>query len=172
MPRPITAADKATIFNDDADPQQVAFALNRVQFGEPAELQAMASRVRELLDHRDAEVRGEAAKILVGSLGSEKDLDRVIALLLEDRDDYWVGRASASLALAAYAKAHPAAAERVLRILARAVKLDPEWGVQLAAYQDFLRLTSPNANFDVGDEVFDRESMVDWALLQPYLADS
>jgi hypothetical protein len=127
----------------------------------------LESAIAAHLHHQLPMVRGQAIGTLLGAWGRSRYFDTAAQMLLEDRDEDSSARTGAVLALKAYANKNPGERERVIRILVKALKQDPDEVLQMSAYQAILDLLLPDNDFEAPYE-FDRDRDVDWEILKPF----
>ncbi|MBA3438729.1 MAG: HEAT repeat domain-containing protein [Pyrinomonadaceae bacterium] len=155
--------------DEAADPIERASAMSLLAFDQLYEFEPVAA---EWLQHREAFLRAEAVKVLVGRWDKVAYLDEAMRLLHFDPE--WVVRAGAAFALSQFielSKQSDQYKEQIVRELVRALLQDKDWKVQESIYQGLWKVLKFGSTYNYSSGKFDRDRDVDWELLKPYLDD-
>ena len=152
------------IEDESADPQARARAIGAITFDRRYEFEPL---LRKLVEHSSYVVRGEAIRRLLFTWSRIDLLDRAIEMALYDPSEY--ARRQALGALMLFANKHADNArlkQRIVSVLVRALKQEPQIDNQMKAHGGILKLL--DGNEDYAPNSFDREHDVDWERLREF----
>lgn len=130
---------------------------------------AMQPLLEQLLIHPQYMLRSRAIKVLLGGWGLSEYFNKAVEMLRSDAD-YSV-RSGAGFALSQYARNFESGRkvkDKIAGELTKSLLEDDDIAVQESSYEELLRVIGqkrPNTK----EVEFNRETEVDWDLLQPYL---
>lgn len=167
-PRKSTPEMERLLYVDDADPDAMSDAIDLVVTDQ---LFDHEPQIRKLVNHREEEIRGQAARSLIGIWAREDLFEKAYHMLRKDPSD--IARTQALTGFGVWlqhsAIDHPRRDE-VIRQMAAALRDEQDDFMQMVLYRNLREAITGQDYFTPRDFEFERD--VDWELIKPYLTAS